>query len=178
MSLKYRTKLSAEVEGNPYWACLYGYSDIEGYMDCNKCRKAHEGCDILEHELFMKNNDNYYRKLREQSMENRARYYRTEEGFWHDEEFNPDGWKKAPKNKYFSDIPAWKFCWEGASQHPNFWKCESCGVLSSCELGKFRIEKIARKKAEKKLKAEQNLKKIGNKFKNFFEKVADFFGGL
>ena len=170
MSLKYMAKLEAENNGNPYYACKYGYSDIVGYRDCFNCSRSAD-CDIFALDNLHESQDTYFQKLRAESMEYRATYYQNEYGFW----FSDEGWQKVAKDKYLNQSTLSYYCWNGWAVHPGFWKCDKCKNLSACELGQYRVEKIARDKVQKKLKAQADLKKFTDAVKKPFEKVADIF---
>ena len=207
----------------PYYACKYGFSDIEGFMQCETCHRR-DFCDLVQDYTAILPGDNfqlspvemrdrildcvnghamsptffkcaecpctanckifnsgdfydqqevYYQNLRNESLENRATYYRTDYGMWRNSDFDDvfRNFKSVEKDKYAPDILLYNSCMAGDATHPKFWRCEKCRLKETCKLGAVRLRKVE----EKKLRDVETVRNFFKSAKKFFEKVADVF---
>ena len=151
----------AHFSDNPYHACKNGYPDVAGYKECEKCEMI-SACEIFEMEYGKEKLNEIVVAMRESDIKYKATYYQ-DDGFW----YNDERFDKVEKLKCLKGTTPRFDCFSGMACHPDFWKCEKCIELSTCEIGQYRMAM----KAEKMKAAKEKSERLARAITDFFKKI-------
>ena len=103
-------------------------------LECESCERKDYCAEYLLAKSYAQS-DAYYKKLHDESLANRGKYFIGDNGHWQEGD-----WRRVKKDSLWTEEMRKFCCYSGYASHKNYLHCKGCKEYAGCELGKLKYQ--------------------------------------